>query len=366
MKIVLSRDKLLKPLQFVSGVVERRQTLPILSNVLLTIKANVLSLIGTDSEVELISRIPLDQAHDDTAITIPARKLMDICRNLPEQAELTLQDQGDKLLIVSGRSRFSLATLPADEFPTVNTVTNPTEFTIAADRLKSLLEQTHFAIAQQDVRYFLNGSLWQVENNFLHVVATDGHRLALASEGLTQVGDASVIVPRKAIVEMLRLLMEVNDQLTIQFDNNHICISTREFTLTSKLIDGRYPDYRKVIPKKGNKIISLDRDELKTALSRVSILSNEKHRGVRFELRPNLLRLSSHNPEQDHAEEEIALDYTGDELDIGFNISYLLDVLNVLSIGEVQLILGDANSSLLIEQATKYDNCTYVIMPMRL
>tara|TARA_R110000868_G_scaffold158036_3_gene385763 strand:- start:5869 stop:6972 length:1104 start_codon:yes stop_codon:yes gene_type:complete len=367
MKFSIQRDALLKPLQFVIGVVERRQTLPILGNVLLTISDNVLSLVGTDLEVELIARVVLEGKHDNADITVPARKLMDICRNLPDAAQLDLTVKDQKLTVKSGRSRFSLATLDAGDFPLVNNNDFDVEISLSAKTLHNLFHQTHFAMAQQDVRYFLNGALLQVDGSNLTVVATDGHRLALATENLPELNaNTKIIVPRKGVLELMKLLGDVENDVTLKISHNNIRVDAEDYTLTSKLVDGRYPDYQKVIPKGGDKELVINKDLLKQALTRVSVLSNEKYRGVRFELKEGLLRLAANNPEREEAEDEIEINYNDGDLAVGFNVNYVLDAINALDNGDIKLTLANANSSALIEHTEKNRESLYVVMPMRL
>jgi DNA polymerase-3 subunit beta len=368
MKFVISREALLKPLNLVAGVVERRQTLPILSNVMLELEGKMLSITGTDLEVELVGRVELDQPADsDGTITVPARKLADICKSLPDGSdiEFTLSDQ--KVTVRSGRSRFTLSTLSANDFPNVEDSPGGLDFTVKQGDLKRLIDRTSFAMAQQDVRYYLNGMLWEVQSGRLRVVATDGHRLALCSlsADITADENLQVILPRKGVIELARLLMNENDDVQIVIGSNHIRATTTEFTFTSKLVDGKFPDYDRVLPKTTTKAVFGSREELKQAFSRTAILSNEKYRGVRLLLTDNSVQIIANNPEQEEAEENVTVDYHGDSLEIGFNVSYLLDVMSVLSGDTVKLSLSDSNSSALLEESEQGDSM-YVVMPMRL
>jgi DNA polymerase III subunit beta len=360
------REILLKPLQMIVGVVERKQTLPILANVLVRVTGKELSLAATDLEVELRTKVEIDGAKDEE-FTVPARKLLDICKALPESAEVSLEVEGDKAVLRSGRGRYSLGILPAQDFPGVEEKPAVERFRIAEDALKNLLEKTQFAMAQQDVRYYLNGLLLEVRNGRVRTVATDGHRLALcelADDGLAD-KDVQVIVPRKAVMELGRLLERTDGMVDVEISASHIKLRIGETTFVSKLIDGRFPDYERVIPRGEPERLLADREALRQALIRTAILSNEKYRGIRFRLEAGMLELVAHNPEQEEAEEKVEVDYEGRELVIGFNVGYLLDVINVLDTDQVEFALIDANSSCLI-QGEGRDDARYVVMPMRL
>lgn len=367
MHFTIQREALLKPLQLVAGVVERRQTLPVLSNVLLVVQGQQLSLTGTDLEVELVGRVTLDDAAEPGEITVPARKLMDICKSLPGDALIDIRLDEHKVLIKSGRSRFTLSTLPANDFPTVEEGPRSLGFSVEQGKLRRLIERSSFAMAQQDVRYYLNGMLLEVSNGMLRTVATDGHRLAMCSmqAGIEQADRHQVIVPRKGILELARLLTEQDAEVNIMLGQHHVRATTGEFTFTSKLVDGKFPDYERVLPRGGDKLVIGDRQQLREAFSRTAILSNEKYRGIRLQLESGLLKIQANNPEQEEAEEEVAVDYSGGSLEIGFNVSYLLDVLGVMTTERIRLILSDANSSALLQEFDN-DDSAYVVMPMRL
>ena len=366
MKFTINREQLLKPLQQVAGVVERRQTLPVLANVLLEVKDNQLSLTGTDLELELVARLGLDGEVLGGETTVPARKLLDICKSLPAEADIRLEIDGDRLHVRSGRSRFTLATLPASEFPNLEEESAGSKFSVSPSALRHLIDSTAFSMAQQDVRYYLNGMLFELSNGRLRTVATDGHRLALADadvEGI--VDEAQVILPRKGVMELARLLGDVAGEVQLTVGKNHVRATAGDLTFTSKLVDGKFPEYDRVIPKEGNRLVTGDRDTLRQALSRVAILSNEKYRGVRVQLAEGSLRVQANNPEQEEAEEEVSVDYSGGGLEIGFNVSYLLDVLNAVEGDQVEIQLGDSNSSALMADP-EARAALYVVMPMRL
>ena len=368
LKFTIQREALLKPLQAIGGVVERRQTLPILSHVLLEVKAGRLSLTGTDLEVQIQGSTELKDNKASGGTTVPARKLMDICRTLPEQAEMEISIENQKVTIKSGRSRFSLLTLPAADFPNIEE-SSPglLEFSLPQKELRFLIEKTSFAIAQQDARQYLRGMLLEAQKGVIRAVATDAHRLALSTVSTdVKTEPNQVIVPRKGIMELLRLLSDQEGEVSIVIGTHHLRVVASDYVFNCKLIEGRFPNYEKVIPKNSNNNIVVDRDILKQALQRAAILSNEKLRGVCIQLRPGLLRLLANNPEHEEAEEELVIDYQGEEIDIGFNIDYLLDVCNTLPAGAVKLSFLNAESGALIESLDAKDNCLYVVMPMRL
>lgn len=367
MHFTIQREALLKPLQLVAGVVERRQTLPVLSNVLLVVEGQQLSLTGTDLEVELVGRVQLEEPAEQGEITVPARKLMDICKSLPNDALIDIKVDEQKLVVKAGRSRFTLSTLPANDFPTVEEGPGSLTCQLEQSKLRRLIERTSFAMAQQDVRYYLNGMLLEVSAGIIRAVATDGHRLAMCSmqADIGQQDRHQVIVPRKGILELARLLTEPDGNVSIVLGQHHIRATTGEFTFTSKLVDGKFPDYERVLPKGGDKLVLGDRLVLREAFSRTAILSNEKYRGIRLQLANGQLKIQANNPEQEEAEEEVGVEYNGGSLEIGFNVSYLLDVLGVMTTEQVRLILSDSNSSALLQESDN-DDSAYVVMPMRL
>ncbi|MCP1314147.1 MULTISPECIES: DNA polymerase III subunit beta [unclassified Halomonas] len=367
MKFSISREALLRPLTLVAGVVERRQTLPVLSNVLIQVEGDQVALTGTDLEVELVGRTVASQVEQEGGATVPARKLMDICKSLPEQSEIQLALEEGRAVLRSGRSRFTLSTLPVAEFPNIEDGASSQELSIPRGTLKHLIEATSFAMAQQDVRYYLNGMLLDIQNHLLRAVATDGHRLAMCSRQ-TEVAVAEpqkMIVPRKGILELSRLLDDSDEPVSLTLGATHLRAHTGDFTFTSKLIDGKFPDYERVVPKNGDKVLIADRAELRQVLSRTAILSNEKYRGVRLYLEEGNLKVMANNPEQEEAEENVAIEYTGPGMEVGFNVGYLVDVLAVLDEERVQMTLADPNSSALLEEPGGGD-ALYVVMPMRL
>ncbi|MFV0476996.1 MAG: DNA polymerase III subunit beta [Parahaliea sp.] len=368
MKFAVSRDALLKPLNLVAGVVERRQTQPILANVLLSLEGDRLSLTGTDLEVELIGRVQLPAAGEDGEITVPARKLVDICKSLSEGADIEFVLSDSKVTIRSGRSRFTLSTLSARDFPNVEDCLGTHQFSLKQGELRRLIDRTSFAMAQQDVRYYLNGMLWELKAGRMRVVATDGHRLAmctLSSALDTTDNNTQVILPRKGVLELSRLLIDEDEMISVVLGANHIRATTDDFSFTSKLVDGKFPDYERVLPQMPDKVVLGSRQELRQAFIRTAILSNEKYRGVHLKLLDGSLEIVANNPEQEQAEESVPVNYQGAGLEIGFNVSYVLDVLGVLSGEQVKMSLSDSNSSALLEESDGGDS-VYVVMPMRL
>lgn len=366
MKFKIDREILLKPLQQVIGVVERRQTLPVLGNLLIIASKKGLEITATDLEVEIQARIEVD-IDESGEITLPARKFIDICKALPEHAPVQLSVKDQKATIRSGKSRFTLTTLPAADFPVVDKVQSESRFMIQQSKLRELIDRTHFCMAQQDVRYYLNGLMLEISKNLIRAVATDGHRLALCDmqADVATTETRQVIVPRKGIQELLRLMEDSEEQVEVNVSNNHIRIQKVDICFTSKLVDGRFPDYDRVVPKGGDKQIVADRELLRQALSRTSILSNEKYRGIRLNLEKNMLKIQAHNPEQEEADEEFEVDYDGVSLEIGFNVTYLLDVLASIRSEQVQITLSDSNSSCLVREPGS-NQYRYVVMPMRL
>ncbi len=366
MNLIMSRETLLRPLQAVIGVVERRQTMPVLANVLLIAKNNLLLITATDLEVELVAESTIEEIKTDGEITVPARKLLDICRALPDEATIHMRLDGDRMVIKSGRSRFVLSTLPAADFPVVEDIDANREIRLAQAEVRRLLDKTQFSMAQQDVRYYLNGLLLETGDGFVRAVATDGHRLALCEVAVAedQGGVQQVIVPRKGVLELQRLLGDEED-IELAIGANHLRAQVGNIRFTSKLIDGRFPDYDRVIPKPEGNTLRTGREYLRSALQRAAILSNEKYRGVRLELGHKSLKIKANNPDQEEAQDEIEVEYTGDQMEIGFNVNYLLDALAAVDSDDVELGFVDSNSSCLIHGPDIKD-AKFVVMPMRL
>jgi len=366
MKFTIQREALLHPISQVVGVVERRQTLPVLANFLISARDGRLSVTGTDMEVELITSVAAD-IQNEGEITVPARKLVDIVRMLPESVGITVVLEGDKLTISSGRGRYTLATLPANEFPATDQVETLEIVKLQEHKLKNLLEKTSFAMANQDVRYYLNGLLFHFHDGTLSTVATDGHRLAvcdLDSEvGVS--GERQLIVPRKGVLELSRMLADSDDEVELKLGKNHVRLVKGDTVFTSKLIDGRFPEYTAVIPKGTDRHITIDKDGFTQALQRASILSNEKYRGVRLEASDSSVKIIAHNPQHEEAVEELEAELNFDQIAIGFNVTYLLDALMAIDSEAVLMELKDANSSCLIS-AKSGGTDRHVVMPLKL
>ncbi|SON51221.1 DNA polymerase III subunit beta [Vibrio tapetis] len=366
MKFTIERSHLIKPLQQVSGALGGRPTLPILGNLLLKVEDNTLSMTATDLEVELVSRVALEGDFEAGSITVPSRKFLDICRGLPDAAVITVVLDADRIQLRSGRSRFSLATLPASDFPNIEDWQDDVALSLSQGDLRSLVEKTQFSMANQDVRYYLNGMLFEVDGTTLRSVATDGHRMAVSQTTLVgEFENKQIIVPRKGVQELVKLLDAPEQEVTLQIGSSNIRAEVNNFTFTSKLVDGRFPDYRRVMPQSSNKTLEASCDELRQAFSRAAILSNEKFRGVRVNFDGSEMRITANNPEQEEAEEVLDVSYQGDALEIGFNVSYVLDVLNTLRCDQVRISMSDANASALVENAQD-DSAMYVVMPIRL
>jgi len=366
MNIQINRETLLKPLTAVTSIVEKRHTLPILSNLLLEAKQNKIHLTATDLEMQI--SLSVDSATTgDFSTTISAKKLLDICRSLPDSSEINMLTNESRITLKAGKSRFNLQTLPAADYPVMTkTIGTSTTLTIGQHQLKDLLKQVEFAMAQQDIRYYLNGLLFEISGNQLNIVGTDGHRLSFTSTELKESYEKQdVILPRKTVVELIKLLDDSDEDVQIELASNQVNFSFSNFKIISKVIDGKFPDYNRVIPAGHQNSFTADRVGVLLAMQRASILSNEKYRGIRMVLSNNNLKLISTNSDQEEAEEELEVNYTGDTLDIGFNVTYLIDVLNNTNSEQATFSFADANSSCLITVPNN-TNYKYVVMPMRI
>ncbi len=367
MKFILNKENLLDALNSIQGVVEKRGINPILSNVLFSANDGSLSLTTTDTEVELHASFETGSL-EPVEITLPCRKLTDICKALPKQADIAFSIADGKATLTSGRSLFSLATLPAADFPRIPFSEGREEtLNIPSVTFKKVIDKTFFSMALQDVRYYLNGLYFSLTQDKLLTVTTDGHRLSLCTETLDEPCETpvNVIIPRKGAQEILRLLDDSSENTVLRLIKNHLCVEKGRHKVITKLIDAQYPDYEKVIPAGGNKHLSVEKETLKQSLHKASILSNEKYKGVRLSIGGGTLEVTTHNPEHEEAKDEIDVNYQGESISIGFNVVYLLDILNVIDGDEITMTLKDENSSCLITSQSQAGS-QYVVMPMRL
>ena len=366
MNLSINRNTFLPALNGVCGVVDARPTLAILANLLVNVTSQSIRLTATDMEVELSASLPGEFGYSGD-ITVPARKLLDICRALPDNAEINLSIENERVNVTSGRSRFSLLSLPSQEFPLVELGETDTRFAVPQKLFKSLLDRTAFAMAKQDVRYYLNGVLLEAQPNSLRAVATDGHRLALCDVDVAIPTEEKkqLIVPRKGVQELMRLLGESEKEMEIVMSKNHIRIALDNLVFTSKLIDGKYPDYNRVIPEISEHVVLAQREPLRQGLSRASILSSDKHRGVKITLEQDKLRALVHNPEQEQAEDEIDVEYAGESQEVGFNVTYLLDAVSIIQTDKVRLSVSSPKSGCLV-LPEEGGGCKYIVMPLLL
>ena len=366
MQMKINREVLLKPLSSVTSIVERRHTLPILSNLLLEAKNDQIQLTATDLEMQISLQIQ-SKFSGELSTTLSAKKFLDICRSLPDSAEIEMVSSDSRMTVKAGKSRFNLQTLPAADYPVMTKVlANSETFSISQNTLKQCLKQVEFAMAQQDIRYYLNGLLLELNEKKLNLVGTDGHRLSFTSADLNKSYEKTeVIIPRKTILELIKLLDDSEEEITVEISSGQINFSFNDIKLISKVIDGKFPDYNRVIPKGHQNSFNINRLQILTAMQRASILSNEKYRGIRLDIKGQNLRLVSTNTEQEEAEEELDIAYNGDGIDVGFNVTYLIDVLNNITHDDVTFAFADANSSCLITDPSNADY-KYVVMPMRI
>ena len=367
MKFTINREQILAPLQQIVSVIEKRQTMPILSNVLIAVDEGNLVLTGTDLEIQIVAKLPLSEVSENGEITVPARKFLDICRLLPNESEIKIELVKDKVKVHSGRSRFSLSSLDAKDYPEFTQAELEHRFVISAAHLKKALDKTVFCMANQDVRYYLNGLMLNISNSKLKMVASDGHRLSIYKDELEQPTgfEERIIIPRKAILELSRLLTEPEAEIQIQFSTNNIKVEIDNLIFSAKLVDAKYPDFSKVFDQSFFESIVVERQPLKNALTRVSILANEKFRGISFDINQNRLKISAHNPEHDEAEEELAIDYQGEPLVIAFNAQYLLDAISNIDGEQASLTIASNASSCFIEDPQE-KSFKFIVMPMRL
>ncbi|MBS3963805.1 MAG: DNA polymerase III subunit beta [Methylomonas sp.] len=367
MKLIISKNQLLPALQQIVSVIEKRHTLPILANVLMEARQDQLVMTGTDTEIQLITQLRLDTIEQTGDITVPARKFLDIVRLLPGDADIRFEVIDDKVKLTSGRARFSLSTLPAEHYPDFNESEYESQFLINAGKFKKGLDKTVFCMASQDVRYYLNGLLLHISNARLKMVASDGHRLSIFEDDIGQPTgfESRIIIPRKAVQELGRLLDDADAELSIQFSANTLRVYYKDAVFSSKLIDAKFPDFGKVFNQAFMSPLRVQKQLLRDALTRVAILSNEKYKGVSFDIRNDAIKLSAHNPEHDEAEEEILVDSSGEALSISFNAQYMLDALSNVDGERATLTIASNASSCFIEdeESSQY---RFIVMPMRI
>ncbi len=361
------QKELLEALQSVAGIVERRHTLPILANVLLKKSGDEIEFTTSDLEIQVRTSATLGGDAGSFATTVGARKLIDILRSLPADQTVTLSAAQNKLTLTGGKSRFTLQTLPSDDFPLVNEAADfGPVFSVPQKTLKTLINQVHFAMAVHDIRYYLNGILFVAEDKQLTLVATDGHRLGLAQAQLeTEIPKQEVILPRKTVLELQRLLKDEDTPIEMRFAGNQARFNFSDLEFVTKLVEGKFPDYNRVIPKNHKNSVILGRATLLASLQRAAILTSEKFKGVRVNIEPGVLRIASSNAEQEEAKEEIEIDYSGDSIEVGFNVTYLMDALSNIAQDMVKIELQDGNASALIT-VPEQTGFKYVVMPMRI
>ena len=359
--------QVLNALQSVAGIVERRHTLPILANVLLRKHGEMIQLITSDLEIQIRTTAQLGGDEGDFSTTVGARKLIDILRTMPADQIVSLESSQNRLILKGGKSKFTLQTLPAEDFPLVQEAASfGPSFSVPQKVLKQLLSQVSFAMAVHDIRYYLNGILFVAEGKKLSLVATDGHRLAFTSATLdVEVPKQEVILPRKTVLELQRLLSDAEGAIEMQFANNQAKFGFGGMEFVTKLVEGKFPDYNRVIPKDHRNQVTLGRAPLLAALQRTAILTSEKFKGVRLNFDANTLRVACNNAEQEEAVDELDIDYSGDPIEIGFNVTYLMDALGNMGQDMVSVALQDSNSSALVT-IPENEQFKYVVMPMRI
>jgi len=366
MKFIINRELLLTPLQQIVNVIEKRQTMPILANVLFQLENNLLILTGTDLEVQIVAQIILENDQQGS-ITIPARKLLDICRLLPNEADIKFELIDSKLKIQSGRSRFMVSTLQADDYPKFEMSSMDCRFTMQTGQLKKALDKTTFCMANQDIRYYLNGIMLSIFNQQLKLVGSDGHRLSIYEDSISQETgiESRIIIPRKGVLELARLLEDEEQEVQIEFSRNNIRVVIDNIIFSAKLVDSKYPEFNKVFEQDFHSPIHVQKHILKDALTRVAILSNEKFKGVEFVIDGNNLRISTNNPEHEEAEEDITIEYQGPPLSIAFNSQYILEAVSNLDSELAVLTVAENSSCCFIEEPSEQEY-KFIVMPMRL
>lgn len=369
MNFSVNQSSFLPAVQSVIGAIERRQTLPILSNLLIQIKDNLATITATDLEIELKNTIQLSENYENFDFTIPARKIADICKNIEYGCEIKFKINKDNVIIFADKSKFTLSILPSSDYPKIESLNPKNSFKIEQNKIKKLLNNVAFAMAQQDVRYYLNGMLFELKEGSISAVTTDGHRLALSQTeaDLNIEGTKQFIIPRKTVSELQKLLHDNKEIIYIDIDDNYIKFQIGNIILTSKLIDGKFPDYNRVIPLNNEKVARINKNDLMHALLRSSIISNEKFKGARFLFNQDLLSIETQNSERENSKEELAIEYKHEDLNIGFNILYILDILNITNDEYINFELksNDTSGVVKLEDNNKIKS-VYVVMPMRI
>jgi len=366
MNWVLQREQLLKPLQLVANIADKRHVNPIFSHVLFAIKDNQLIIAGTDGEIELVGNLLLENSCPTFSVTLPARKLLDICRSLPENAMIEFKQEVAKVIVRSGKSRFTLSSLPAEQFPKLPSENWQIELSLLPVQLRAAIEKTQYAMAQQDYREYMNGMFLEINDDIINMVATDGHRMSVTKiqHQMNQNQKVQLLLPRKTVSELLKIISEEDGTITLSASQQQIQLKTKQYEFTSRLLDCKFPDYGRALPPVQEAFsASCDRDLLKHALLRVSILSNEKNRAARFLFKNNGLSISTNNPDQEEAEEELDIHYAGPEMEVSFNVVYIMDFLNAVPPGEVTLRLNNPKMSVMFEGVNVDAQNIYVLMP---
>tara|TARA_B110000014_G_scaffold263937_1_gene262495 strand:+ start:6032 stop:7129 length:1098 start_codon:yes stop_codon:yes gene_type:complete len=365
MNFIAKKDQIVEAIQNAAAVAERKNTIPILANMLITIVGKKAAFSATDLEIQIKTIAEVKEVKEEGEITVSAKKMSELCRSLPDNEEINFFLNLGKLSIRAKSFKADLSTISASDFPEIDCKEVLSATKVPPDLIRNILQKTHFSMASQDVRYYLNGLLIEVKEGVISAVATDGHRLAISRNNLKDVNDFSSIVPRKAVLELLKILQSANDEVELVLGSNFLSLNSDIFKFSSKLIDGKFPDYKKVFPEGAPESLRILRENLLSALSRASVLSNEKYRGVRLSLSENALKLSANNPEQESAEEDLEATYSGESFEIGFNIGYLVEALNSIDTKEAEISFYGEDSSCTIN-STNEDDSLYVIMPMRL
>ena len=365
MDFYITKEEVVKSINLTLGVVEKRQTLPILSNVLFEVDESSLKLTATDLESEISTTSTISNFKSGGKITAPARKLSDLCRLMPDLAEIHFYLDGDNLKIETESGKYNLSTLPSEDFPVFETEDTQSQINISSQNLKNLITKTSFAMGNQDWRHYLNGLYMMIDDKVITTVATDAHRLAMATSSLNEASSESTngIVPRKSINEIGKLVGDESENVVIQLGQTSIAANVSGTTFVSKLIEGKFPDYEQVIPSGESSLLVVDRKNFSESLSRVSVLSSEKYKGVRIITKKDSLNISANNPEKEQGEENLSCEYQGEEIDIAFNVNYLQEILSTIDSEKIEINFFGSEKSCLITDPNS-ENLKYVVMPL--